>query len=161
MKKIALLLTSVILFMACEGPQGIPGNDGEIIASSAFEIDIDFTSANEHSFIENYGFSVYPTDVTLVYMVWETDNGTEVWRQLPQYREFEDGTNLIYNFDFTQENVRFFLDGTTDFNALGPEWTLNQTFRVVVVPADNVGSLNSNDYNNVIKTLKITAFDKK
>ncbi len=164
MKKFAVLFVSIILFWSCEGPQGpagYNGKDGEIIASKAFEIEVNFNNANAYQHTENYGFDVYPTDVTLVYMLWETNNGTEVWRQLPQQVTFDDGSHLTYNFDFTQTNVRFFLEGTVNLNTLNTDWTSGQVLRVVVVPADNVGSLDTNNYNNLIENLKLTSFSKK
>ena len=91
MKKIVSFFTVVtLLFTACEGPQGPPGFDGldgldgEVIASSAFEIVLDLNATNNYEFIEPYGFTVLPTDVTLVYISWEVDNGQDIWRLLPQ-----------------------------------------------------------------------------
>ena len=125
MKRLLSLFTVfTLLLTACEGPMcppgfdGLDGLDGEIIVSSAFEIEIDFNDANNFEYIEAYGFNVLPSDVTLVYILWDTDNGQDIWRLMPQTVYFNDGSNLVYNFDFTQEDVRFFLDGTTDFNAL-------------------------------------------
>ena len=153
-----------LLFMACEGPQGPPGFDGfdgangSIIASSAFEIVVDFNAANNYEFIEAYGFEVFPSDVTLVYILWDTINGQDVWRLMPQTVVFSDGS-LVYNFDFTQDDVRFFLDGTTDFNTLDDVWTQNQVFRVVVVPADNVDGIDINNINAVMNINNIQSFD--
>lgn len=167
MKRLLSLLTVLALLLtACEGPQGPPGFDGydgldgEIIASSAFEIVLDFNSTNNFEYIEAYGFDVYPADVTLVYILWETSNGQDIWRLMPQTVEFEDG-NLTYNYDFTQTDVRFFLDGTTDFNTLDDVWTLGQVFRVVVVPADNVGRFDFSDINNVMEIYNIKDFQKR
>lgn len=168
MKKIYFLLVTVlsIVFISCEGsqgppgPPGLPGNDGEIIAAQAFEIELDFLAEENYEFIEPYGFNVLPTDVTLVFILWEDDNGTEIWRILPQSVEFPDGS-LVYNYDFTQVDVRFFLDGTTDFNALDPIWTQNQVFRVVVVPADNVGRQNLTDLEAIIEIYNIQNFEKR
>jgi hypothetical protein len=151
----ALLLTS------CEGDPGPPGRDGAIIASSAFEIVIDFGVANDYSFVEPYGFEVLPTDVTLVYILWDTINGQDIWRLMPQTVNFEDGSNLIYNYDFTQSDVSFFLEGTTNLNTLGLEWVQNQVFRVVVVPADNVGRLDYSDLNTVMDMYGIKEFVKR
>ena len=157
----ALLLTS------CTGDQGPPGfdgydgQDGSIIASSAFEIEISFTETNNYEYIEAYGFDVYPYDVTLVYILWETSNNQDIWRLLPQSTTFNDGSILTYNFDFTQSDVRFFLDGTTDFNTLEDVWTQNQIFRVVVVPADNVGRFDYSDINSVMQSLDISTFEKR
>jgi hypothetical protein len=168
MKKLFTLFTFAffIVLSSCEGPQGPPGppglngQNGGIIVSNAFEIVIDFNEQNNYEFIEPYGFEVFPTDVTLVFILWEEFEGAEIWRLLPQNVEFPDGT-LVYNYDFTQSDVRFFLDGTTNFNALGNEWTQAQVFRVVVVPADNVGRQNLTDLDAIMELYGITEFEKR
>ncbi len=162
----AALLFTALMFTGCQGdpgpmgPPGIDGNDGGIIVSSAYEIQIDFNSGNNYEHIEPYGFDVYPYDVVLVYIVWETDNGQEIWRPLPQTVNFDDG-DLVYNFDFTQDDVRFFLDGTTDFGSLDSSWTQGQIFRVVVVPADNVDGIDTSNLNEVMKAVNIQSFNLK
>ncbi|MCF1422846.1 hypothetical protein [Mangrovimonas futianensis] len=169
MKKLtSLLLLCVAAFlMSCEGdpgpvgPQGPPGPEGGLFVASAFEIAIDFTANNGYEYIEPYGFDVYPSDVTLVYILWEVTQGFEVWRLTPQTTEFEDGTTLTYNYDFTDVDVRFFLDGTTDFSTLSSAWTQNQIFRVVVVPADNVDALDVNNLDEVLNVAKIDKIIKK
>ena len=160
---ISLIALFTLLFTACEGPPGPPGitgPPGQSLASTAFEIEIDFVAPN-YSFVEPYGFEVLPTDVTLVYVLWETlDNGAEVWRLTPQTVIFDTGDDLVYNYDFTQTDVRFFLEGS-NLAGLGPEWTTNQVFRVVVIPADNVGRVDYSDLNTVMQTYGITKFEKK
>jgi hypothetical protein len=79
---------------------------------------------------------------------------------MPQTVDFEDGI-LMYNFDFTRTDVRFFLDGSVDFNTLDPSWTQNQVFRVVIVPADNIGKHNFNDLNTVMEAYNIKSFEKR
>ena len=169
MKRLFSLFTVfALLFIACEGPQGPPGFDGldgldgldgTIIASSAFEIEIDFNDANNYEFIEAYGFEALPSDVTLVYILWETDNGQDIWRLMPQTTYLNDDSTLVYNFDFTQDDVRFFLDGTADFSTLDDVWTQDQVFRVVVVPADNVDGIDVTDINAVLSLNNIQAID--
>ena len=169
MKRILSLFTVLALLLtACEGPMGPPGFDGldgldgldgEIIASSAFEIEVDFNDTNNFEYIEAYGFEVLPTDVTLVYILWDTDNGQDIWRLMPQTVYFDDGSNLVYNFDFTQDDVRFFLDGTSDFTSLDDVWTLDQVFRVVVVPADNIDGVDVTDINAVLSSSNIQSLD--
>ncbi|HCZ34720.1 MAG TPA: hypothetical protein DHV26_02195, partial [Cytophagales bacterium] len=69
MKKLMFLMLLVVS-VACEGPmgpEGLPGEDGEIIASKAFEIEVDFNEANHYAHLEPYGFDVLSSDVTLVY----------------------------------------------------------------------------------------------
>lgn len=169
MKRLFSLFTVfALLFIACEGPQGPPGFDGldgldgldgTIIASSAFEIEIDFNADNNYEYIEAYGFEVLPSDVTLVYILWETDNGQDIWRLMAQTTYLNDDSTLVYNFDFTQDDVRFFLDGTADFSTLDDVWTQDQVFRVVVVPADNVDGIDVTDINAVLSLNNIQAID--
>lgn len=163
---LSLLFISTLLFTSCEGEQGprgfdgVDGLDGGIIVSSAFEIEVDFNLANNYEIIEPYGFEVLEFDVTLVYILWDTADGQDIWRLVPQSVEFIDGT-LTYNYDFTQNDVRLFLDGTTDFSLLTSEWTQNQVFRVVVIPADNVDGLDFSDINAVMKANQIESFNKR
>lgn len=164
MKRIlSFISVFTLLLTSCEGPQGPPGfdgRDGAIIASSAFEIILDFNEANDYEFIEAYGFDVFPTDVTLVYVLWETINGQDIWRLMPQTVQFDDG-DLVYNYDFTQSDVRFFLDGTTDFLLLDDAYTQNQVFRVVVVPADNVGRIDYSNLEAIMTFYDIKEFAKR
>ena len=117
--------------------------DGGLIVSSAFEIVVDFNANNNYEIVEPYGFDVFEYDVTLVYILWETDNGQDVWRLLPQSTIFVGGATLTYNFDFTQTDVKLFLEGTANFDNLDAVWTQDAVFRIVVVPADNVSSLSN------------------
>lgn len=164
MKKIiSLLFVMAMVLTACEGdqgPPGPPGADGGIIEASAFEIEVDFDSANKYEHTEKYGFEVRTSDVTLVYILWETLEGTDVWRLLPQNVVFDNG-ELIYNFDFTQTDVRFFLDGDVDFSTIGTEWTQKQVFRVVVVPAENVDSIDVTNFDSVLQATNIQKFELK
>ena len=142
MKKLVSLL-SVVLFMSCVVEEGIDGRDGGLIVSSAFEIVVDFNANNNYEIVEPYGFDVFEYDVTLVYILWETDNGQDVWRLLPQSAIFVGGATLTYNFDFTQTDVKLFFEGTANFDNLSAVWTQDVVFRIVVVPADNVSNLSN------------------
>lgn len=169
MRKItSLLFASLFILTACTGPQGPPGfdgfdgldgQDGGIIVADAFEIEIDFNADNNFEFVEPYGFDVFPSDITLVFIEWDVEDGETIWRLLPQNVFFDDGSILVYNFDFTQQDVRFFLDGTTDFNTLDDVWTQNQAFRVVVVPADNVDGIDVSNLETLINLGNIESFD--
>ena len=160
MKK-SIFLLIVMVGVACQGPmgpEGLPGEDGEIIASKAFEIEVDFNEANEYAHLEPYGFNVLTSDITLVYALWGAENGNDIWRLLPQQVFFEEGL-LQYNFDFTSADVNIFLDATFPLSALGNQWTNDQVFRVVVVPADLVGRPNYADYDATMKRFNLTDKD--
>lgn len=164
MKRIVSFITVfALLLTACSGEDGQDGQDGGLLVSSAFEIELDFNAIDNYEVIEPYGFDLFPFDVTLVYILWDTVDGQDIWRLLPQSINFDDGSELTYNFDYTLTDVRFFLDGNTNFNTLAPIWTQNQVFRVVVVPADNVGKTNV-DHSNleaVMALYNINTFTKR
>ena len=114
MKRILSLITVfTLLFTACEGdpgpqgPPGLPGENADEYAAEAFEKVLDFEAENFYEFIEPYGFPVAQSSVTLVYISWSVENGQDIWRPLPQTVIFEDGNDLVYNYDFTQNDVRF------------------------------------------------------
>lgn len=164
MKKLMMLALAigVVFAQGCEGPmgpQGPQGQDGGFIASSAFELgNVNFTKGNNYQVRENFGFEIMPFDVVLVYILWEAEGGKDVWRLMPQSAFFQDG-EFQYNFDYTDEEVRIFLDGEIDFASLDDSWLRDQVFRIVVVPADNVGRLDYSDFNGVIRMLGINEDD--
>jgi hypothetical protein len=165
MKRILSVISIfAVLLTSCTGDQGPPGfdgfdgQDGGIFVASAFEVVIDFNADNDYQFIEPYGFDVFPSDVTLVYIEWETDNGEPIWRLLTQTEYFDNGV-LVYNYDFTQQDVRIFLDGTINLNTLDNVWTQNQAFRVVVVTADNIDGLDVSNLDSNMQAYAIEDFE--
>lgn len=156
----AMVLTSCTGDQGPAGPPGYDGIDGGIIGSSAFEKTVNFNANENFSFTQEYGFSASEFDVTLAYILWETASGTDVWRMLPQTVLLDQGL-LFYNYDFTQTDVRFFLDADFDLNLLGSGDTQNQVFRVVVVPADKVGSVDVSNLNDVMQLNNIKSFEIK
>jgi hypothetical protein len=170
MKRIlSFISVFTLLLTSCTGDQGPPGFDGldgirgpqgfPGFVTSAFEVEIDFNAANNFEAFASYGFEVFQSDVTLVYIEWDVENGEPIWRLLPQSVYFEDGSILAYNFDFTQQDVRIFLDGTTNFNVLDPVWTQNQAFRVVVIPAENVDGIDLSNLDTLLNLTNIESFE--
>lgn len=168
MKKITsiLLILAAIFTTSCEGPMGppgLPGQDGDTLIGTIFEINGDFTPDNEYKLFFEFptDFKIYDTDVVLVYILWEqTDNKTDVWRLLPQtvVLKSDEGTDVLqYNFDYTVADVQVFLEGTFDLSTLLPgEWQ-NQIFRIAVLPADFMAkkSVNESDFNSILKSNEI------
>lgn len=169
MKKLlsAFFVTILFAVSACtgpigpqgvRGPEGIPGEPGGIEYAKAFEFITNFTSSNDYSVVEPYGFEVYESDVTLVYVLWDVlEDGTDVWRLLPQTAYLTNGI-LSYNFDFTLADVSIFLDGTVaDFGAVPATYRIDQVFRVVVIPAEFVaGARQDFTYEKVTKAYNIS-----
>lgn len=168
-----LLLSTVIIFASCEGPQGPPGEPGINILGTVFEIEGDLTPENDYllSYEFPVNFEVYDSDIVLVYILWEQSNGFDIWRLMPQTRALKtvfDGESVTdvvqYNYDYTYFDVQIFLEGTFDFSSLSSEWTDSQIFRIVVLPADFIAqkSADIGDFNSLLKTpnLEIKSFGK-
>ena len=166
-KKLSLLvLLFVGLLTSCVGdigPQGPPGFDGldgldgaDGLIGSIFEAEGSFSEANGYEFFVDIPTSieVFDTDVVIAYTLSDVDDGVDVWEQLPQTL-FIDGEILLYAFDFTVADVRFFLDGTIDLSTLDALFTDNVLFRVAVIPADFAAEIDTSNFNEVMKAMKI------
>ncbi|TDQ14948.1 hypothetical protein DFQ04_2829 [Algoriphagus boseongensis] len=159
-------LIGLLAFQACEGPIGPPGPQGPegepgvTIVGEAFEVEVDFTSQNGYESIFDFDPAIVQSDVVLAFIQWETTSSNQpVWRALPQNVFFNNGV-LVYNYDFTRTDFRLFLDGAIDFSSLGPDWTQNQVFRLIVVPADFAGGrIDWTDYEGVTRLLGIEEKD--
>ena len=162
-----LLIISVALFSACEGPMGPPGFDGEdgedgtSLLGTIFQTTVDFTPENKYHISFEYpdDFEIYTSDVVMVYILWrqDIDNGVlDVWRALPQTVFLQEGV-IQYNFDYTVKKVAIFIEETV--GSLIPAETENQTFRIAVIPAAEYEekSIELENFNSVLKSLKINA----
>lgn len=170
MRKItsSLALIGLLAFQACEGPigpvgpqgpQGANGAPGITVVSEVFEVEADFTAANKFEAVFNFTPPIVNSDVVLIFLEWERNGQTPIWRALPQTVFFDEGV-LMYNYDFTRSDFRLFLDGPLDYKLLGDEWTQNQRFRVVVVPGEFTGSrIDWTNYEAVIEMLGVTEED--
>ena len=158
-RTLSFITLFALLLTACVGEDGPPGQDGELAPS--FEVgNVNFLPSNNYSVREDYGFEVFPTEVTLAYILWDDNSGqaNDIWRLLPQTVIFDDGNDLVYNYEFTQTHADFFLE-ESNLGLLGGEWTQNQVFRVVVVPATQVNGVDTSDINTVIALGDIQNFE--
>jgi hypothetical protein len=147
MKKLTtmILVFASVIIMSCEGPMGPPGEDGTDLLGTIFELEGDFQPSNNYELFFDFpnNFEIYDTDVVLVYILWDVVNvngkNTDVWRLLPQTIVLDEGV-IQYNFDYTVNDVRIFLEATIPFSELLPAETQDQVFRIAVLPADFVAS---------------------
>lgn len=140
------------------GPQGQQGQPGVNIVAEAFEVDVNFTAANNYKAFFDFQPAIFIDDVVLIYIKWESDNGNTIWRALPQTLFLEEGV-LVYNYDFSRVDFSVFLESTFDPGILSADFTRNQLFRVVIVPADLGSRIDYNDYEGVVKMLGLSEED--
>lgn len=172
-----LLVVSLAVFAACEGPVGPPGppgldgedgldgQPGEETGAYLFELEGTFSEANDYTleYLFPNDFEVLETDVMMVYILWEQAESTtgevlNVWRPLPQTVVFQDGGVIQYNFDYTVGDVRVFIEETV--GELLPAETDNQFFRIAVLPGTGI-DLKSIDVNNLDAVMKTFSLNEK
>ena len=142
-----------------QGPQGEPGESGYVFEWEG----VNFT-APDYQTILSYpnNFTPLASDVALVYMLWDIQDGLEVWRPIPQTILTVDGL-LQYNYDYTQFDVRLFLDAEFPLDWLTAADTDAWVVRVVVVPGDfwNTGGRLDTDYYAIAEALGLPDIQKE
>lgn len=166
MKKIflAFLATSALFLQGCEGPagrDGIDGIDGGSILGQAFEITATFNSGNQFSVTSDFPASVgengaiVESDVVLVYHLERTQNGLEIWEKVGMPRYLSNGRVYHYGYDFSYVDYSIYMDGNFDLSTLPSNATNGRVFRIVIVPADFVSKVNTNNFKEVIGALNL------
>jgi hypothetical protein len=155
MKRITLILVFIgmITLQGCTIEDNSNQFDNDTIGQ-VFEVTRSFAPQNDFSALVTFNQPIFASDVILVYVLWDVQNdGSPVWRLMPQTVQLLEG-DFQYNYDFTRFDVNMFLS-SLDFPLiiLGPEWTQNQTFRIVIVPAAFGAKMNYSNYDNVIQML--------
>ena len=93
----------------------------------------------------NFTQPLYDSDIVLIYRQATTANGNPVWELIPRTYYVNEG-EVDYTFDFTKNDVQIYAQAT--FNLTNTSYVRNQTFRVVVIPANFGKSANSINYEN-------------
>ena len=152
-KLIPLLVIISVLFAGCKGDDGAPGADGVNVVGTTFEAEnVNFTAANQYTYTIRFSdvqnLKVLESDAVLVYILWEVNGSSPIWRLLPQ----EITTNVRYNFDYSPVDFSAFIDADDpnfNFGSLNSAVTTNQTLRVVVIPSDfNARKSSGVDFSN-------------
>ncbi|MBV8326100.1 hypothetical protein [Chryseobacterium sp.] len=123
-----------------------------------------FTGANNANWTISQGLNIKSTDVVLVYRNMNSNSGASaIWQLIPKTYYLTNGRELDYNFIFNSQNVDINTKANFDQSTLtGTEantYLINQTFRIVLLPAGTNTSktvnatppVDYNDYNAVVK----------
>ena len=166
MKRIITLfaIIGLLAFSGCEGPEGIPGQDG--LTADAFEIknvNLGRVTDNQYSisstFLYEIGGDLFNDETILVYRLTGTINSTTpIWQLIPRTIYHDDGNELDYDYDFSREDFTIYAGGTYNL-AETPEYIFNQTFRIVIIPGyfsnRSAQQIDFNDYDAVIQAYGI------
>ncbi|WP_179353600.1 hypothetical protein [Winogradskyella vidalii] len=176
MRKLASLLFALtFLLTACEGDQGPPGFDGapglnaDEYAAVSFEVPpVNFQYYDDTGLQEALvalPYDIVDSDVVLVYRLDEVvtiDNqATDAWSPLPQNFFINDTDIIQYVFNHTFTDVKIIIDGNFDLSTVSSNFTQNQVFRIVILPADAINGvdIDTSNLNSVMETFNITEFE--
>jgi hypothetical protein len=163
MKRFITLLAVIGMFgfQGCTGPEGPPGQDGYNGVGTVYEN----TSSNYYNFVGpnysvvfNFPQQLVVSDVVLVYRLGDVVNGVPLWEFLPETHYFDNDAGIrdfTFNYNFTRNYVKIFLEGFDVSNPVPDEFRLNQIFRIVVLPADFASSVNKSNYLDVVNKMNI------
>lgn len=168
MKRIITLLAVIAMFgfQGCTGPEGPPGPPGYDGQDGLIGTVYENQAPNYYNFMEGNNFrvrftfpeTIYDSDVVLVYRLGDVVNGNALWEFLPETHYFDDEAGIrdfTYNYNFTMNYVTIFLEGYDFANPIPDAYTLNQIFRIVVVPAAFAATVDKANYLEVMSKLNL------
>ncbi|QYJ68161.1 hypothetical protein [Flavobacterium litorale] len=152
MKRIFLLLSvvSTLVFTSCNNDDDIIDTD---TISEVFEVpNVNFIADGDFTVTIPLEPQIFTSDVVLVYRLSGTDPlGDDIWEQIPTTYFLDEGT-LDYFTDFSRNSVSIYLDAEFD-PLLRQDFSLNQVFRIVIVPGFFSNSVDVSDYDAVMNAL--------
>ncbi len=153
MRKIFLLLSVVgtLAFTSCDNDDDVYIDNDTI--SEVFEVaNVNFVDTGDYTVTIPLNPTIYSSDVILVYRLSGTDPlGDDIWEQVPTRYYLDEGT-LDYFTDFSVNSVAIYLDADFD-PILRQDFSLNQVFRIAIVPGYFSDTVNVNDYDAVMSAL--------
>ncbi|MEC5393996.1 hypothetical protein [Bergeyella sp. RCAD1439] len=144
-----ILLASLTLFaVSCSDNSRDTVVDNDTY-SVVYEATGTFTSPS-YSLVYDFPRRLYATDMVLVYRLKTVENGQKVWEALPKTYYLAEG-EINYEYDFTSSDVKIYMQFTLDPSTRA-EYTNNQTFRMLVIPAGaGKAKVDLSNYNEVVK----------
>lgn len=112
-------------------------------------------------FFEDWiGEDLYDDETILIYRLEDVlDSGAPVWQLIPRTLYTNQG-ELDYDYNFSPIGFKIFAGGNYDLS-LTPQYLNNQTFRVVIMPSYLAASMDTDNYTEVMNTLKISETNVK
>ena len=84
-----------------------------------------------------------------------TPQGADIWKLLPETHYFNDGTlDFGYHFNYTNYDVEIYMIGN-NLQTVSDQYRYNQVIRIVIVPASFATTIDKNNLESVMSTLKM------
>jgi hypothetical protein len=159
--KVLVVSISLLLITGCSGPAGPQGPVGpkgpagaDGLIAEVFDVTANFNPGNNFTAAFALDPPIFDSDVVMIYLRWQTFEGQPIWRALP-ITHLDQGSLLLYYFDYTSFDFVITMDSTLPLTAWGPEFTQNQVFRVAIIPGSFLEEIEDiNDYESVMKVLQ-------
>jgi hypothetical protein len=136
-------------------PQAFEIKNVNLFKVSSFEYNLKSTFKFE------VGGDLFDNETILVYRLTGLINSnTPIWQLIPRTINFPNGNVLDYYFDFSKIDFIITARGSYDLLAT-PEYINNQTFRIVIVPSKLSNTVNKNNFESVMNSLKLQENDIK
>lgn len=160
-------LTISALFLFALGTVVSCTTDREIVQEVPTPVDypqvydlkgINFTNAN-NSYRQSFTKPMLDQDFVLIFRKeGSLNNGKPIWGAIPKTIYLANNQEVNYDFDYSVNDFTIYVESTYDI-VTTPEYSQNQTFRVVLVPAEFGKGANTDlskmSYDEVIQRYKI------
>jgi hypothetical protein len=84
-----------------------------------------------------------------------SNSGPDVWKLLPETYYFNDGSlDFGYDYNYTNYDVNVYMIGN-NLQTVSDQYRFNQVLRIVIVPASYASSIDKNNFEGVMSTLKM------
>lgn len=120
---------------------------------------VSFNASNNYKYNRAFTKPMLDQDYVVIYRQnGSLNNGKPIWEPIPKTIYLNNGQEINYDYDFSVSDFTIYLQGTYDL-ATTPEFSANQTFRVILVPAEFGKGANTDlskmSYDEVIQRYKI------
>ena len=157
MKRLLTLLFTATLLTSCTTEEIVQVQENDFLfEAESFERTVDFAAPDYEANIEvPLDIFIDDDDMVLVYHLIGVDgDGFDIWRLLPDTVFPAGGGQFQYNFEHNFDFIDIFIEApsTFDFNTLLPGDTLDQTFRIVILPVNFINSfdIDVSNYSEVM-----------
>lgn len=145
-------IITTLVFQGCVGPEGPQGPPGASTIGGVKDVTVTFIPNNGFKVAVPLPYRLYNSDVLLAYEMSGIENGNPIWTALPS-TYYVNGGEIRYFFDYTANDVVFYLDTDLPPAAVPIQFSNNKTFRIVMLPGNFVSDVDVTNFDSVINKL--------
>ncbi|MDO4728965.1 MAG: hypothetical protein Q4B43_08195 [Bacteroidota bacterium] len=154
MRKVLFVFVIVasFVFQGCIGPAGPPGPPGSSVVSAVRDVTVSFSPSNGFNVTVPLPQQLYNSDVVIAYEMSGIDGGNPIWKSLPS-TYYVNGGEVRYFYDYTRNDIAFYLDTDLPPQAVPIQYVANKTFRIVILPAHLLSDVDVTNFDNLLEKI--------